>query len=117
MKPDSDWKESGALSVEYKYDKLQWSSVVYKNYIYIFGGDSGKILWIDVGVEPYKQGEKLQRLPRWSEGVAFVQNFHGQPAFLSFGGRFKVRKLKQYIGYLQSLLCTVKPIQASAMNY
>ena len=75
MKPDSDWKESGSLSVEYKYDRLQWSSVVYENYIYIFGGDSGKILWIDVGDEPYKQGEKLQRLPRWSEGVAFVQNF------------------------------------------
>ena len=89
MKPDSDWKESGSLSVEYKYDRLQWSSAVYESYIYIFGGDSGKILWIDVGVEPYKQGEKLQRLPRWSEGVAFVQNFHGQPAFLSFGGRFK----------------------------
>ena len=31
---------------------LQWSSAVYKNYIFIFGGNKGVIFWLDVSEDP-----------------------------------------------------------------
>ena len=79
----------GSLPRAYRYGRLQWSSAVYKNYIYIFGGDSGNIHWIDVSDSVYKHGTMSQKMSRWSSGAAFVQNIYGYPAFLSFGGRFK----------------------------
>ena len=65
----------------------QRSSAVYKNYIFIFGGNSGMIHWIDVTDKPYTQGGRKQKVQnRWYGGLAFAQNMNGYPAFISFGG-------------------------------
>ena len=62
---NSDWEESGSLPGTRNVAQ-QWSSAVYKNYIFIFGGNSGMIHWIDVTDKPYTQGEREQKVQnRW----------------------------------------------------
>ena len=47
---NSDWKIKAFTKPStwtHRY-YLQWSSAVYKNYIFIFGGVEGSVFWFDV---------------------------------------------------------------------
>ena len=53
---NSDWKIKAFTKPStwtHRY-YLQWSSAVYKNYIFIFGGVEGSIFWFDVTEDPGK---------------------------------------------------------------
>ena len=45
---DADWVEKCSCLPGAHRFQLQWSSAVYKNYIFLFGGVDGKIHWMDV---------------------------------------------------------------------